>query len=193
MTISKGDPSECYVLLVKRFDREKAQGGYDRARMVSALTLLRADDSDRSRDLWSYILLAEELRRVCEAPQRQVHELFKRMSFNALISNTYDHPRNHTAIAKNKDWKLSPAYDLTPSTPISLEQGDLALTCGDQGRIARPSNLLSQCHRFAGRIQFIWWAFLHNPGLTRSLRLASLADRLLHHRKSAVSPWSGPR
>jgi serine/threonine-protein kinase HipA len=148
MTISKGDPSECYVLLVKRFDREKAQGGYHRARMVSGLTLLRADDSHRSRDLWSYILLAEELRRVCEAPQRQVHELFKRMSFNALISNTDDHPRNHTAIAKNKDWKLSPAYDLTPSTPISLEQGDLALTCGDQGRIARASNLLSQCHRF---------------------------------------------
>ncbi len=53
MTISKGDPSECYVLLVKRFDREKAQGGYHRARMVSGLTLLRADDSHRSRDLWS--------------------------------------------------------------------------------------------------------------------------------------------
>jgi len=136
------------VLLVKRFDREKVQGGYHRARMVSGLTLLRADDSHRSRDLWSYILLAEELRRVCEAPQRQAHELFKRMSFNALISNTDDHPRNHAAIAKNKDWKLSPAYDLTPSTPISLEQRDLALTCGDQGRIARASNLLSQCHRF---------------------------------------------
>ena len=32
------------VLLVKRFDREKADGGYRRARMVSALTLLRTED-----------------------------------------------------------------------------------------------------------------------------------------------------
>lgn len=136
------------VLLVKRFDREKSDDGYFKARMVSGLTLLRAEDSHRSRDLWSYILLAEELRRVCAEPQRQTHELFKRMCFNALISNTDDHPRNHAAIAKNRRWKLSPAYDLTPSTPVSIEQRDLALICGDQGRLARASNLLSQCHRF---------------------------------------------
>src|SRR5215470_7495860 len=48
------------VLLVKRFDREKTQAGYRRARMVSALTLLRTDDSAQLRDKWSYILLVEE-------------------------------------------------------------------------------------------------------------------------------------
>lgn len=39
------------VLIVKRFDRIKAAGGYRRARLLSALTLLRATDShvDRSR------------------------------------------------------------------------------------------------------------------------------------------------
>ncbi|MDV7400785.1 HipA domain-containing protein, partial [Arthrospira platensis SPKY1] len=52
------------VLLVKRFDREKTDAGYRRARMVSALTLLRAEDTYPSRDKWSYVLLAEELRRV---------------------------------------------------------------------------------------------------------------------------------
>ena len=136
------------VLLVKRFDREKCDDGYLRARMVSGLTLLRAEDSHRSRDIWSYILLVEELRRVCAEPQRQAHELFKRMCFNALISNTDDHPRNHAALAKSRSWKLSPAYDLTPSTPVSVEQRDLALICGDQGRIARASNFLTQCNRF---------------------------------------------
>ena len=136
------------VLLVKRFDREKAEGSYLRARMVSALTLLRAEDSHRSRDRWSYVLLAEELRRVCAEPDRQAQELFRRMCFNALISNTDDHPRNHAVIAKDRDWKLSPAYDLTPSTPISLERRDLALACGDQGRLSSAENLLSQCGRF---------------------------------------------
>ena len=33
--------------------------------MVSALTLLRTEDTYRSRDKWSYVLLAEELRRAC--------------------------------------------------------------------------------------------------------------------------------
>lgn len=33
------------VLLVKRFDREKTDQGYLRARMISALTLLRTEDN----------------------------------------------------------------------------------------------------------------------------------------------------
>ena len=72
------------VLLVKRFDREKELDGYSRARMVSALTLLRADKSPQARDRWSYVLLAEELRRVSAEPRRDAAELFRRMCFNAL-------------------------------------------------------------------------------------------------------------
>ncbi|MEJ0025945.1 MAG: HipA domain-containing protein [Rhizomicrobium sp.] len=136
------------VLLVKRFDREKAKTGYRRARMVSGLTLLRTEDSHQSRDRWSYILLAEELRRVSAEAKRDANELFRRMCFNALISNTDDHPRNHAVIAKGRDWRLSPAYDLTPTPLVSLEQRDLALICGDQGRVARVGNLLSQAARF---------------------------------------------
>ncbi len=136
------------VLLVNRFDREKTARGYLRSRMVSALTLLRTEDSHRSRDKWSYVLLAEELRRVCAEPRKDAAELFRRMCFNALISNTDDHPRNHAIIAKGRDWKLSPAYDLTPTNPISLEHRDLALVCGDGGRYANAENLVSQSMRF---------------------------------------------
>ncbi|MBI2607105.1 MAG: type II toxin-antitoxin system HipA family toxin [Deltaproteobacteria bacterium] len=136
------------VLLVKRFDREKTKQGYLRARMVSGLTLLLAEDSHLARDKWSYVLLAEELRRVSAQPQADAAELFRRMCFNALISNIDDHPRNHAVIAKNREWKLSPAYDLTPSTPISLERRDLALAAGDAGRFANAENVLSQCLRF---------------------------------------------
>ncbi len=70
------------------------------------------------------------------------------MVFNALISNVDDHPRNHAVIAMDTDWKLSPAYDLTPSTPISADHRDLAIDCGDMGRYANAENLLSQCERF---------------------------------------------
>jgi serine/threonine-protein kinase HipA len=136
------------VLLVKRFDRERTDAGYLRARMISALTLLRAEDTHQSRDKWSYVLLAEEVRRSCAQPAQNARELFRRMCFNALISNIDDHPRNHALIAKDTDWKLSPAYDLTPAVPVSRDRRDLAMTCGDAGRFANAANLLSQSARF---------------------------------------------
>ena len=145
MVTSIGDRD---VLLVKRFDREKTGKGYLRARMISGLTALRTEDTHQHRDRWSYVLLAEELRRICSDPQHDAAELFRRMCFNALISNIDDHPRNHAFIVKDHDWKLSPAYDLTPSTPVSLERRDLALSCGDLGRYAHAENLLSQSPRF---------------------------------------------
>lgn len=136
------------VLLVKRFDREKTDSGYTRARMISALTLLQSEDTHQSRDKWSYVLLVEELRRASARAQDDAQELFRRMVFNALISNNDDHPRNHALLAKDKDWRLSPAYDLTPAPLISQERRDLALICGDYGRIATAQNMLSQAGRF---------------------------------------------
>jgi serine/threonine-protein kinase HipA len=119
-----------------------------RARMLSALTLLRAEDTQQERDRWSYVLLAEELRRISAKPEEDAHELFKRMVFNALITNTDDHPRNHAVIAPEHEWRLSPAYDLTPFPAVSEERRDLALSIGDFGRYANATNALSQCARF---------------------------------------------
>jgi serine/threonine-protein kinase HipA len=168
------------VLLVKRFDREKTVDGYLRARMVSALTLLRAEDTHQSRDRWSYVALAEEVRRVCAEPAENAAELFRRMGFNALISNIDDHPRNHAIIAKDRDWKLSPAYDLTPTAPVSIERRDLAMICGDQGRLASAENLLSQSARFLlekdqaaailngmeERVRAIWYGVTRGAGVS---------------------------
>lgn len=136
------------VLLVKRFDREETGEGYTRARMLSALTLLRAEDTHTSREKWSYPVLAEEVRRLSATPRKDAHELFLRMCFNALISNIDDHPRNHAVIAGGQDWELSPAYDLTPFAPVSIERRGLAMICGDNGRFANAANLVSQSGRF---------------------------------------------
>lgn len=136
------------VLLVKRFDRMKVESGYLRARMVSALTLLGAEDLASVRSHWSYLELAEALRRVSAAAQRDVQELFGRACFNALTSNSDDHPRNHALLAIDDEWRLSPAYDLTPTPQVSLEHRDLAMNIGDAGRWANAENLLSQAQRF---------------------------------------------
>jgi serine/threonine-protein kinase HipA len=100
------------------------------------------------RTRWSYVLLVEELRRVVAEPKKDSRELFRRMCFNALVSNLDDHPRNHALIAKDQQWKLSPAYDLTPSPVIAQEHRDLAMECGDMGRYANARNILSQHARF---------------------------------------------
>jgi serine/threonine-protein kinase HipA len=136
------------ALLIKRFDRNGTENGYQRAPMLSALTLLRAEENPQMRENWSYVLLAEELRRISARPKEDAPELFRRMCFNALISNTDDHPRNHAVIAVDTDWRLSPAYDLTPANWVSITRRDLALECGDMGRYAHADNMRSQSVRF---------------------------------------------
>jgi serine/threonine-protein kinase HipA len=138
------------VLLVKRFDREPEPNGRGefRHRMVSALTVLDLDDTVTDRSGWSYVDLADELQRWSEGPVEDKQELFRRVAFNALISNLDDHPRNHALIAPGRGWRLSPAYDLTPSRARSIERRDLAMSLGRYGRIATRYNLLSSAPRF---------------------------------------------
>ncbi|WP_094555242.1 type II toxin-antitoxin system HipA family toxin [Synechococcus sp. 1G10] len=124
---------EADVLLVKRFDREWSGDGYRRHRMVSALTLLQAEDSATDREKWSYRLLADELRRASDRPTEDLRELFSRICFNAAVSNLDDHPRNHALLSRSSSWRLSPAYDLTPGTMRTETRRDLAMVCGLEG------------------------------------------------------------
>ena len=136
------------VLLIRRFDRNYTPEGYQRHRMISALTMLKKDDSTSSRQKWSYLVLADEIRRISQDPKSDLKELFLRMCFNALISNLDDHPRNHAMLAKGTTWRLSPAYDLTPTITIAEDARYLAMTCGHFGRMAKLDNLLSAHARF---------------------------------------------
>jgi serine/threonine-protein kinase HipA len=136
------------VLLVRRFDRDWSDTGYRRHRMVSALTLLQTGDSPGERSRWSYLLLADEIRRVSANPKADLRELFTRFCFNAAVSNLDDHPRNHAILARNRDWRLSPAFDLTPWPVVAIERRDLAMACGRFGRYANKTNLLSTYGRF---------------------------------------------
>lgn len=136
------------ALLVRRFDRVRAGDGFLRWRLVSGLTLLRAEESATERERWSYLLLADEIRRTSVKPRDDLRELFGRMCFNAAVGNTDDHPRNHALVAFREGWRLSPVYDLTPTPTASREPPFLAMECGLEGRIASRANLLSGAGRF---------------------------------------------
>jgi serine/threonine-protein kinase HipA len=136
------------VLMVERFDREYAEGGYLRFGLVSGFTMLDADEYYLDRERWSYPLLADQLRRWSEKPNDDRIELFRRIVFNAAVTNNDDHPRNHAVRRTARGWQLTPAYDLVPAPVVSLERRDLAMTIGTYGRTASIYNLLSQCERF---------------------------------------------
>ena len=192
------------VLLVRRFDRDRADGGYRRHRMVSALTLLRSGDGLADRGDWSYLLLADEVRRASARPEDDLRELFGRMCFNAVVSNLDDHPRNHALLAKGRQWRLSPAYDLTPSPVVARERRDLAMACGRFGRYANRTNLLSGHGRFllgraaaaalfdgiASTVRAGWHAEMRRAGVSardcEAIRPAFLYDGLFYDNVAAA-------
>lgn len=140
-TVGKRD-----ILMLRRFDREwnPDAGAYARYGLVSGLTVLDADDRIQGRARWSYLLLADELRRWSSDPDADRLELFRRMVFNAMVTNNDDHPRNHALLQKNGQWRLSPAYDILPVPMMSQERRDLALEAGSFGRAASLYNPVSR-------------------------------------------------
>jgi serine/threonine-protein kinase HipA len=101
------------VILLRRFDRE----GPRRIPFLSALSMLGAKD----RDTRSYLEIVDALRQQGAAPKEDMEELWRRIVFSILISNTDDHLRNHGFLyAGQAGWRLSPAYDLNP-VPVDIK------------------------------------------------------------------------
>jgi len=138
------------VLMLERFDREwnPQASAYWRHGFVSGLTVLDAKDGYLGRERWSYPLLADELRRWSVKHAEDRRELYRRMIFNAMVTNNDDHPRNHALLHTRGGWRLSPAYDIVPIPMVSVERRDLALEAGRFGRAASLYNLLSRCQAF---------------------------------------------
>ncbi len=97
------------VLLVERFDR-LGEGG--RRAMVSALTVLGLGEYGGRYS--SYADLAEIIRFRFSDPDATLRELFSRITFNILTSNTDDHARNKSAFWDGEYLSLTPAYDICP-------------------------------------------------------------------------------
>jgi serine/threonine-protein kinase HipA len=101
------------VLIIKRFDRE----GKERIPFLSAMSMISALENEQH----SYLEIAYALTQNGAAPKEDMAELWRRIVYTIMISNTDDHLRNHAFIYERyKGWRLSPAYDLNP-TPIEIK------------------------------------------------------------------------
>ena len=101
------------VLIIKRFDRLDD----DRIPFLSAMSMLDAQDNEQH----SYLEIVYALAQHGAAPTEDMEQLWRRIVFTVMISNTDDHLRNHAFIYERyKGWRLSPAYDINP-TPINIK------------------------------------------------------------------------
>ena len=95
------------VALIERFDRIAGH----RAHYISAQTFLDAHNAEDG----TYVDMAESLRAYSAAPKEQLAELFRRIAFSMLVSNSDDHLKNHgfLMVAGGK-WMFSPVFDVNP-------------------------------------------------------------------------------
>ena len=100
--------SDSPVALIQRFDRR----GEVRIPYMSARAALDWDGSEERY----YTDIADVIRQISSRPRDDLHELWNRIIFTILVSNTDDHLKNHGFIYVGRDrWRLSPAFDINPA------------------------------------------------------------------------------
>jgi serine/threonine-protein kinase HipA len=124
------------VLVIDRFDRR----GDVRLGYVSALTMLEAADGEQR----SYLDIAAIIEQHSTDTSQELRELWRRIAFSVLISNTDDHLRNHGFLHTGGDsWALSPAFDLNPNPEpgttyltTAIDEHDTTATLGNVRAVA---------------------------------------------------------
>lgn len=125
------------TFLVKRFDRIKDK----RIHFSSAMNLLGKNDGD---DDSGYLDLVSFIKSSGSQPNDDLLELYKRMAFNMLVRNIDDHLRNHGFLLSDKGWRLSPVFDVNPSS-----YGDsLSLYISKNSKIINFESALTICNYF---------------------------------------------
>ncbi len=119
-----------HTFLVQRFDRT---GSGRRLHFASAMTLTGRQDGDDASTGASYLEIARVLIDHGAQTDIDLRELWSRIVFNLMVSNTDDHLRNHGFIlVPGKGWRLSPAFDMNPvphaqGLKLNISQADNAL------------------------------------------------------------------
>jgi serine/threonine-protein kinase HipA len=127
------------VLILHRFDRDNEK----RIPFLSAMSLLGAADNESH----SYMEIADAIRQYGARPAEDCAELWRRIVFNVLVSNTDDHLRNHAFLYEKGGWRLAPAYDLNP-VPVDIKPRVLSLAIDEEDGTASLDIALSVAKHF---------------------------------------------
>ena len=103
------------VLLVERFDRDP-QG--NRLHIISANTLLKDAATQMDCQHGAYEQIAGLIRKYSINPRQDLYQLLGQMLLNSALRNTDDHLRNFSFLIDEAGVRLSPAYDIVPTSDI---------------------------------------------------------------------------
>jgi serine/threonine-protein kinase HipA len=96
------------VAIITRFDRTASHA---RIPYLSGASMLQASRGDEH----AYTEIVDIMNSVCLNAKADAQQLWRRLVFNHLITNTDDHLHNIGFLHVGKDkWALSPAFDLNP-------------------------------------------------------------------------------
>jgi serine/threonine-protein kinase HipA len=164
--------SSSHTFLVRRFDRT-AQGR--RLHFASAMTLTGHSDGDDADSGVSYLELARVLIDHGAQTNVDLQELWTRILFNILVSNTDDHLRNHGFILEpGQGWRLSAAYDMNPVPGAS----GLKLNISESDNALDIDLVLSVAHYFRVSDDDAFAIMKHCVNVVRQWRKVATALRL---------------
>lgn len=128
------------VAIIRRFDRNQC---HERIGYQSAASMLQATRDDDS----SYTQIADALRAQGADPVGDIRQLWRRVVFSFLVTNTDDHLHNHGFLhAGGGLWRLAPAFDVNPF-PDRRRESKTWLT-PDDGPVASVRLLMERCALF---------------------------------------------
>jgi len=161
---------------IKRFDRN-ADGSRVHVQTYAAMRHIIP-----VRGAGSYELIAQDVLALT-GDHRDVAELFRRGVFNVMSGNCDDHLKNFSFLMDSDwNWRLSPAYDITPSPgPQSLYERGAAQQCTTMNGTLSPAlddmlacadAMMVDGPKIIGEVQTVlagWMEFAQQAGLKASV------------------------
>jgi serine/threonine-protein kinase HipA len=186
--------SDSPIALIRRFDRR----GNTRIPYISARTALDWDSDEGG----FYTDIADVIRQISSKPVDDLHELWRRIVYTILVSNSDDHLKNHGFVYAGGDrWRLSPAFDINPSPSRHriLETGiiqggsfdaslDIALEACEFFELT-PADARQQAFQMAETIANNWKQALRDEGAS-SDDLRTYADAFEHTESQKALQWN---
>lgn len=178
------ETSDSPIALIRRFDRD----GPARIPYISARTALQRHGTEQG----AYTEIAQFIQQHSDNPRADLAELWMRIVFTILVTNTDDHLKNHGFVyAGDGQWSLSQLFDVNPQSErhrllkTAIIEGEpfeasleMAMEAAEFFSLSRPE-ARDIAGRMARQIHESWQTIMRHHGV-KGRNLVQLAPAFEH-------------